>query len=146
MDEDSGNVQRASTYSGLPKRERRERARERETIGKVREVSSNGVMEEGSKTVHKASAHPDLRERETYIGNVSEAASNGVMDEGSGKVWKANTHVASSIVMDVAIVESHVAAADVKPRTLQNEEGKGHGKVIQRGDGRRFREGSKAEY
>ena len=54
---DSGNVQMASTYSGLPKRER-----EREMIGKVREVSSNGVMDEDSGNVQKASTHVDLRE------------------------------------------------------------------------------------
>ena len=52
MDEYSGNVLRASTYSPLPTRERA-----RETIGQVREVSSNGVMEEGSETVQKVSAH-----------------------------------------------------------------------------------------
>ena len=42
--------------------------------------------------------------------------------------------------MDVAIVESHVdvktpVVVDVKTPALQNKEGKGHGKVIQRGDG-----------
>ena len=52
-----------------------------------------------------------------------------------GKVQEASAHVGSFIVMDVAIVESHVAAADVKTPALQNKEGKGHGKVIQRGDG-----------
>ena len=64
-----------------------------------------------------------------------ERSSNGVMDEGPGKIQEASAHVVSFIVMDVAIVESHVAAADVKSSALQNEEVKGHGKVIQRGDG-----------
>ena len=71
------------------------------------------------------------------------------MDEGSGKIQEASAHVISFIVMDVAMVESHngcrnvmFAAADIKTPALQNKEGKGHGKVIQRGDGRRFREGS----
>ena len=68
-------------------------------------------------------------------GHVSERSSNGVMDEGSGKIQEANAHGGSFIVMDVAIVESHVAIADVKTPALQNKEGKGHGKVIQRGDG-----------
>ena len=62
-------------------------------------------------------------------------SSNGVMEEGSGKVQETSAHVVSFIIMDVAIVESHVAAVDVKTPALQNEEGKGHGKVIQRGDG-----------
>ena len=59
------------------------------------------------------------------------------MDEGSRKVQKASAHFASFVVMDVAVVESHVAAAagDVKTRALQKKEGNGHGKVIQRGDG-----------
>ena len=68
-------------------------------------------------------------------GEVREFSSNGVMDEGSGKIQEASAHVVSCIVMDVAIVESHVAAADEKTPALQNEEGKGHGKFIQRGDG-----------
>ena len=99
-------------------------------------------MEEGSGKVHRASTYSVLRKQETYIGNVSETSSNGVMDEGPGKIQEASTHAASFIVMDVAIVESHVAAADMKTPALPNKEGKGHGKVIQRGDGRRFREGS----
>ena len=41
----------------------------------------------------------------------------------------------SEIVVDVAIVESHIAAGDLKTPALQNKEGKGHRKVIQRGDG-----------
>ena len=69
------------------------------------------------------------------IGQVREVSSNGVMDEGSGKIHKASAHVVSFIVMDVAIVESHVAATDVKTPALQNKEGEGHGNVIQRGDG-----------
>ena len=68
-------------------------------------------------------------------GHVSERSSNGVMEEVSGKVQKAGAHVGSFIVMDVAIVESHVAAGDVKTPALQNKEGKGHGNVIQRDDG-----------
>ena len=66
---------------------------------------------------------------------VTERSSNGVMEEGSGKVWKASAHPASVVVVDVAMVESHIAAVDVKTPALQNKEGKGHGKVIQRGDG-----------
>ena len=64
-----------------------------------------------------------------------ERSSNGVMDEGSGKIQEASAHDFSFIVMDVAIVESHVAAKDVQPPALPNKAGKGHGKVIQRGDG-----------
>ena len=52
-----------------------------------------------------------------------EMASNGVMDEGSGKIQEASAHVVGSfIVMDVAIVESHVAAMDVQPPALPNKE------------------------
>ena len=68
------------------------------------------------------------------------------MDEISGKVQKASAHGSSLIVVDVAIVESHVAVADVKAPGLQNKERKGHGKVIQRGDGRRFRESLEGEH
>ena len=68
------------------------------------------------------------------------------MDEGSGKIQEASAHKAGFIVMLVAIVESHVAAVDVKTPALQNKEGKGHGKVIQRGNGRRITEGSEAEH
>ena len=57
------------------------------------------------------------------------------MDEGPGKIQEASAHGGSLIVMDVAIVESHVAAIDAQPPTLPNKEGKGHGKCIQRGDG-----------
>ena len=58
------------------------------------------------------------------------------MDEDAGKVHKASTHGSSSlIVLDVATVESHVAAVNGKTPALQNKERKGHGKVIQRGDG-----------
>ena len=73
--------------------------------------------------------------RDIYIGDVSECASNGVMDEGSGNHQEASAHGFSFIVMDVAIVESHVPAVDVKTPALQNKGGKGHGKVIQWGDG-----------
>ena len=67
------------------------------------------------------------------IGKVREMSSNGVMDEGPGKIQEASAHVVSFIVMDIAVVESHVAAVDVKTPALQNKEGQGHGKVIQRG-------------
>ena len=99
MDEDSGNVQRASTYSDLPKRER-----QREKIGKVRELLSNGVMDEGSGKIQEASAHVGsfimvngavVEGHITAIdaeasalprkGHVRERSSNGVMEEGSGK-------------------------------------------------------------
>ena len=77
----------------------------------------------------KASALPNKE-------SVRVTSSNRVMDEGSGKIQEAGAHVVSFIiVMDIAIVESHVAAADVKTPALQSKEGKGHGKVIQRGDG-----------
>ena len=49
------------------------------------------------------------------------------MDEGSRKIQEASAHAVSLIVMDVAIVESHVAVADVNTPALQNKEGKGHG-------------------
>ena len=111
-------------------------------------------MEEGWGEVHKASAHVgfvmvDIAAVQLHVaaidsdssalpirnGQVTERSSNGVMDEGSGKIQEASAHVGSFIVMDVAIVESHVAANDAKTPALQNKEGKGHGKVIQRGDG-----------
>ena len=57
------------------------------------------------------------------------------MDECSGKVQRAGTHVRSLIVMYLAVVESHVAVIDVDSSALPNKEGKGHGKVIQRGEG-----------
>ena len=56
------------------------------------------------------------------------------MEVGTGKIQEASAHMDSFIVMDVAIVESHVAA-DVKTPALQNKEGKSHGNFIQRGDG-----------
>ena len=59
-----------------------------------------------------------------------------------GNVQKASTHAKSLIVMYLAIVESHVAALDVQPPALPNKEGMCHGKVIQRGDGGKFREGT----
>ena len=44
------------------------------------------------------------------------------MDEGSGKIQEASAHgVVSFIVMDVAIVESHVGAVDLKTPALQNK-------------------------
>ena len=119
--------------------------RKRETyVGNVSEAASNGVMEEGSGKVHRASTYLQLRTRETYIGNVSETSSNGVMNEGSGKIQKASAHMSSFIVMDLAVVEIHhcAAALNVKASALPNKERNSHGKVIQRGDGRRFREGS----
>ena len=64
-----------------------------------------------------------------------EMASNGVMDECSGKVQKVGTHRSSLIVMDVAVVEIHVAGHDQDSSALSNKEGKYHKKVIQRGDG-----------
>ena len=57
------------------------------------------------------------------------------MDEGAGNVQRASTHAPSLIVMDLAIVESHVTATDPEASALPNKEGKGHGKVIQWGDG-----------
>ena len=59
------------------------------------------------------------------------------MEEGSGKVQNASAHATGLIVVDVAIVESHVGVgvADIETPALQNKEGKGHGNVIQRGDG-----------
>ena len=82
-------------------------------------------------------------------GRVRERSSNGVMDEGSGRVQKASTHVESFIVMYLAVVEIHhsAAALNVKASALPNKEGREcQGNFIQRGDGRRFWEGSKAEY
>ena len=63
-----------------------------------------------------------------------EVSSNGVMDEGSGKIQKASAHVGSLIVMNLAAIEMHVGCLDPKTPALQKE-GKGHGKVIQRGGG-----------
>ena len=57
------------------------------------------------------------------------------MDEVSGKIQEASAHERSFIVMNVAMVESHVGVADIETPALQNKKGKGHGKVIQRGDG-----------
>ena len=70
-------------------------------------------------------------------GNFTERSSNGVMEEGSGKVCKASTHPASVVVVDVAIVESHVAALDEQPPTLpkNKERRKMSGNFNQRGDG-----------
>ena len=98
-----------------------------------------GRFSKGSECEHSPAAHARIKQ------NMSgKSSSNGVMEEGSGKVQKAKTHKASVIVVDVAILQSHVAAIDAQPPALPNKEGNGHGKVIQRGDGRRFREGSEA--
>ena len=56
--------------------------------------------------------------------NVRVTSSNGVMDEGSGKIQEASAHEASFIVMDVAIVESHVASIDVQPPALTKRKGR----------------------
>ena len=58
-----------------------------------------------------------------------------MMDEGSGKIQEACAHVGNFIVVDVAIVESHLAAKDEHPPALPKKEGKCHGNFIQRGDG-----------
>ena len=76
MEECSEMVQKASTYDALCKRDT--------YIGKVREVSSNGVMDKCSGTVQQASAH-SLRTHENQTEHVRETSSNGVMDEHSGK-------------------------------------------------------------
>ena len=76
------------------------------------------------------------------MGHVRERSSNGVMDEDSGKVQKVNAHPTSFIMVNGAVVEGHITALDAEASTLPNKEGTCHGKVIQRGDGRRFREGS----
>ena len=68
-------------------------------------------------------------------GEVREFSSNGVMEEGSRKIQEASPHLESFIVMDVAIVESHITAYDAEASTLPNKEGTCQGKVIQRGDG-----------
>ena len=57
------------------------------------------------------------------------------MDECSGKVQKAGTHPRTCVVMYVAAVQLHVATGDIDSSALPKEEGNGHGKVIQRGDG-----------
>ena len=80
-------------------------------------------------------SRPDPAHSRYAIGKVREGASNGVMDEVSGKVQIASTHNESLIVMDVAAVQLHVGALDKDSSALPNKEAKGHGKVIQRGDG-----------
>ena len=61
----------------------------------------------------------ETRSRYT-IGKVRETSSNGVMEEDSGKVQKLSAHAAISfIVMDLAIVESQVAAIGGKTPALQ---------------------------
>ena len=60
MDETSGKVQSANAYMGLHKQETRSErsAKVHPTgFGKVRESSSNGVIEEYSGKVQKVSAH-----------------------------------------------------------------------------------------
>ena len=109
-----------------------------DTIGKVRESSSNGVMDEDSGKVQKTSTHEWLHTRDT-IEIHNRKGQGKVIQRGDGRrfwnVHRASAHDPSSIVMDVAIVESHIAAVDVKTPALQNKQGKGHRKVIQRGDG-----------
>ena len=102
-------------------------------------------MDEGSGKLQKVSTHIPLHKREAHDRMVSDGASNGVMDKCSGKVQKAGTHASSLIVMYIAVVESHVGVNDYQPPALQNKEGNGHGKVIQRGDGRIFWKGSEGE-
>ena len=68
---------------------------------------------------------------------VSEGASNGVMDESSQMVQKAGAHPRGVIVVDVAVIESHVTTTDAEASALPDKDG--HGNVIQRGDGRRLR-------
>ena len=94
---------------------------ERSTIGKVREKSSNGVMEEGlGKVPEGGHSRPSAARTRYAIEKVREVSSNGVMEEYSGKVQKVSAHVDSIfIVMDLAIVESHVAVRDVKTPALQ---------------------------
>ena len=117
------------------------------------ERSSKGVMDEGPGKLQKASTHPALHKRETYIGNVSETSSNGVMEEGSSKVPKASTHPlrtheqtgrvrerSSNGVMEEGI--GKVQKASAYPLCAQEASRTCQRKCIQRGDGRRFREGS----
>ena len=47
----------------------------------------------------------------------------GALEEGSRKVQMASTHAGSSVAVDVAVVEGHVATRDVRTTTLPNEEG-----------------------
>ena len=50
-------------------------------------------------------------------------SSNGVMDECSGKVQKVGTHRNSLIMMDLAVVESHLSAVvNIKASALPNKE------------------------
>ena len=121
MDEYSGNVQRASTYSPLPTRERA-----RETIGQVREVSSNGVMDEDSGKVQKASTHELLHTRDTIEIHIRKGQGK-VIQRGDGRRFRESsegTHASSRIVMYLAAVESHIAALDQQPPALPNKEGR----------------------
>ena len=47
----------------------------------------------------------------------------GALEEGSRKVQMASTHEVSSVAVDVAVVERHVAVVDVGATTLPNKEG-----------------------
>ena len=109
-----------------------------EGFGKIQKVSTHVysliVVDVAIVESHVAAADvktPALQRK----GRVTERSSNGVMDECSGKVQKASTHAKSFIVVDVAIVESHVAAIDEDPPALPKKEGKCQGIFIQRGDG-----------
>ena len=55
------------------------------------------------------------------------------MDECSGKVQNAGTYVASLIVMDLAVVEIHVAAGDEQPPGLPNKKRKMSGQRLPTG-------------
>ena len=106
-----------------------------QTKAKVRELSSNGVMDECSGNVRKRALTQPVCTNERCDQKVSEGASNGVMDECSGKIQKAGTHLSSCVAMYVAAVQLHVAAIDCDSSALPKREGTGHGKIIQRGDG-----------
>ena len=103
----------------------------------VRQISSNGVMDESSRkdSEGERSLLPTAEQERSANGNVSKFASNGVMDKDSGKVQKVNAHRRSSIMVDGAVVEGHITALDAEASTLPNKEGACQGKVIQRGDG-----------
>ena len=82
----------------------------------------------------------EIRQSENRTGYVRVTASNGVMEEGSGKVQKASAHEASMIVVDVAIVESHVAAIDADSAPLQEHTGTVLGNFFHRPAGKRLRQ------
>ena len=113
-------------------------------IKKVREKSSNGVMDEGSGKVQEASAHMHLHKRDTRLeraGKVIQRGDEGRFREGQ----EVSAHANSFIVMNLAVVQLQLAAPDINSSALSNKEGKCHEKGIQRGDGRMFREGLEAE-